>query len=598
MIQQVLLRAVSGSLALSLSLGATGAAAAPARLTAPVTRRFLSSYGFAHALRGDHVLLPDGTRRALAEVRTQAQLLELTGRLERRPFAGLLGLRSDKGVMKVLLENMARASAALAKEPNAQRMNALLSEGKIEHAHDLAVSELVFGEGPLDKRLNAVARAYMSIGSARAAQLLQRKLTRLDGGEIAAQLLAARIALSRDQQGKLRTILTALVDKYGERPEVLRGAAEYISSSGMDPAWALTLARKALALDPKAAVSHTILGLVSLSAGLNDKYDDEDGKRTTREVAITRGLALLRHGEALGAGTPHASYASFTLPSQANAGPRKQLLSRAVTHYERGELDDAERVAREVLTLDGGEALAHRLVELVRGARRKHAETVLMKDEVRRPVIETVEQQHQLVARAEQHGIDRLIPGYAQLRTERKAIIARGLLPWAWHWPQMIGKQSELTLVGLGESITEVKDALVKYDAKTFDGRYWYGTRGIAAMTKHKSHTGIEAVDAVRKGTGRDTVAHEFTHLVHGTLPKVLCDRLTALYQSALAEGRILDAYSRQNEREYFARGFELWLSHQGAFATQKVRPDPPELLKKDRALYDFLTEITGGAGA
>ena len=196
---------------------------------------------------------------------------------------------------------------------------------------------------------------------------------------------------------------------------------------------------------------------------------------------------------------------------------------------------------------------------------------------------------------ARKAGIRAVYPQFAKLSDDRQATLARGALPWRALWPRLAEKQKQLELIGLDRALTSIPEAGFSIDDRTVDGRYWYGARGMAGLDSGRAYVGVEKVDDVRKGTGRDTAAHELTHLVHTVLSPAKKRRLDAMFEDAKARGRILDPYSWQDVYEYFARGYEIWLSHQGDIAHEGVRPDVPPLLVKDRALYDCITAATRG---
>ena len=326
-----------------VALGGTVAHAGPSVSTKTV-RRFLSSYGYAHLLEGNRVALKSGERVPLSSIRTPIALFRLTTQLEQKPFVGLLGLRSDRGPMKVIVDNAKRADPQLASPvgPDERALTEARWQGRLDVVHDAALSQLVYGKSAVVKPLLSLATVYLGVGSTDVAQLVARKLGRVPNGEGSALLVSARIAAERDHPGRMIEKLDQLV-ALGANPRQLRTMAHFAARH--DPKRALGFARHAAGLDPRNPESEATLGIATEIAARYDQYVDEDGRRGS--------VALLR---------------------------------RAVTEYEARHHDKAELWAKRVLKQDPDEALAHNLIMVVRGARLARAERVLLRDAARPPV--------------------------------------------------------------------------------------------------------------------------------------------------------------------------------------------------------------------
>ena len=124
----------------------------------------------------------------------------------------------------------------------------------------------------------------------------------------------------------------------------------------------------------------------------------------------------------------------------------------------------------------------------------------------------------------------------------------------------------------------------------TFDGRFYASIRGAGGKT---TVSGIEYLETAANG-GFNTIAHEFAHQVHTTAMTTGEQRaIRTLYERAVDEGRTLDYYAAANEFEYFAQGYEAFVSaykRPGAGIT--ARHTRSELAARDPHLYSFFLNL------
>ncbi|POY37126.1 hypothetical protein C3K47_08700 [Solitalea longa] len=124
--------------------------------------------------------------------------------------------------------------------------------------------------------------------------------------------------------------------------------------------------------------------------------------------------------------------------------------------------------------------------------------------------------------------------------------------------------------------------------ATTFDNRQWMDIRGVGSGA-----AGIEYVERGAYGE-RNVLLHEFVHLFH---LQVLTDsekrKIRELYLKAMAENRMLDYYSANNEHEYYAQAYPAY------FEAEKVHPldfksmcNTADLKAKDPNLYQFIESV------
>jgi len=125
-------------------------------------------------------------------------------------------------------------------------------------------------------------------------------------------------------------------------------------------------------------------------------------------------------------------------------------------------------------------------------------------------------------------------------------------------------------------------------NATTFDNRQWMDIRGVGSGA-----TGIEYVE---RGAHleRNVTLHEYVHLFHGLLFTDEENRtVRKRYYHAMEHNLILDYYSANNEKEYFAQTFPAY------FMPIKVHPlnhksvnIRKELEEKDPLMFQFIDQL------
>ena len=85
-----------------------------------------------------------------------------------------------------------------------------------------------------------------------------------------------------------------------------------------------------------------------------------------------------------------------------------------------------------------------------------------------------------------------------------------------------------------------------------------------------------------------NTVVHELAHLVHRVLSSSLKDKITERYKAAMAQGKVVTEYGKENEFEFFAESTQVF------FSCEQSGRGPKWLKKKDKDLYNLLLEIWG----
>jgi hypothetical protein len=189
-------------------------------------------------------------------------------------------------------------------------------------------------------------------------------------------------------------------------------------------------------------------------------------------------------------------------------------------------------------------------------------------------------------------GTERLVPGYDRLLPRERRVVDAALRPFADRIPTLLARGVTHQILGLDEGICDAPERRWLLWRHTVDGRAYRGLRGVGGRN---AATGLEALFTAA-AFRYDTFAHEFAHQVHRV---ALTDEERAvihrLYLAARAEHRCLDFYAASNEFEYFAQGYEAFLSVvKSPFAHYLRRHTRGELRDRDPALFRMIGRLTG----
>jgi tetratricopeptide (TPR) repeat protein len=184
-----------------------------------------------------------------------------------------------------------------------------------------------------------------------------------------------------------------------------------------------------------------------------------------------------------------------------------------------------------------------------------------------------------------------IFPDYRSLTRLHRVVIDEAVAPLARFLPALAKRGTRHYLLAFDQRASDVAAAEVGEQSK--DGRYYDSMRGVGGKT---AVSGMEYLDIAAEGGG-NVIAHEFAHQVHlNALDRRYAETIRRLYDAAIRQGRALDYYAAADEYEYFAQGYE-------AFVSQSKRPNAivtashtrSELAGKDPPLYRFLSALTGG---
>lgn len=185
-----------------------------------------------------------------------------------------------------------------------------------------------------------------------------------------------------------------------------------------------------------------------------------------------------------------------------------------------------------------------------------------------------------------------IFPDYASLTRRQQEVIDYSVAPLSQFLQRLALRKARHYLLPLDERPGDLPDFADVADEKTFDGRYYASIRGVGGRI---AITGIEYLDQAARG-GFNTIAHEFAHQVHiAAFSKSQTKSIRNLYEQARREGRTLDYYAAANEYEYFAQGYEAFISlRKRPSAGVTARHTSQELFAKDPQLYSLLVKLCG----
>jgi tetratricopeptide (TPR) repeat protein len=352
----------------------------------------------------------------------------------------------------------------------------------------------------------------------------------------------------------------------------------FIKAADRKPEEARSLARRALNLDPSSAGARRLLSqYVDGRAGYEQKVADSARSR------YERGQTFKREGKL------EEAVAEFEAALAAEPGYYRALISLADIWMRQGDPERAATAARLALEIDSDGAMAHLVLSYALWTIQERARTeiggvdfaALFYSQPAPPSFELTAE---------------IFPNYQTLTRRQQMVIDWAVAPFSAYLPILAGRGARHYLLPFDQRVSDIKDFDDVAEAKTFDGRYYASIRGVGGRT---TVSGIEYIELAARG-GFHTIAHEFAHQVHMTaMDKSDVRALRKLYEQARREGRALDYYAAANEYEYFAQGYEAFISHRKRpSAGVTARHTRGELVARDPDLFRFLVRITSKSAA
>jgi tetratricopeptide (TPR) repeat protein len=371
-------------------------------------------------------------------------------------------------------------------------------------------------------------------------------------------------------------------------------------------------AGRAIELDPDDAEAHHTLAFIKAS----ERKADEARRLALRAVALDPYNAAARR-----------LYSQYI---DGQKGYRQDVSSAALKHYERGrELKRQGRAVEALAALEAALAIEprhYRALVALSDVRLRRREWALAAKAASAAIeidpegaIAHMELSYAHRGMQEQSRIDigaadfeasfytgnappgagltsEIFPDYTALAKREQAVIDGAVAPLARFLPALSRKGARHHLLDYDERASDIRGLASIAEGKTFDGRFYASIRGIGGRI---TVSGIEYIDMAARG-GFHTIAHEFAHQVHMiAMDKEERRAISRLFERARREGRVLDYYAAANEYEYFAQGYEAYVSERKRpSAGVTARHTRQELMARDPDLYRFIAGLAAESHA
>lgn len=262
-------------------------------------------------------------------------------------------------------------------------------------------------------------------------------------------------------------------------------------------------------------------------------------------------------------------------------GPDAPAFDAALAAWDRGDLPDAQRRFLDLLAVRP-RSYKYRLgLGLVRVSLRRRNEAFLGGDAAAL---------YRRLPGPPVAGVERVVKGYGRLGAVERHVVDVAVAPSRPLFPAVAASGATHELVPLRADLTDAPSRASLAGKSSFDGRWYAHLRGVGGAD------GATGEEKLREAAefGFNTFAHEWGHQVHRHgLTAEQQQRVLALHRAAVAGGRCLDYYAASNEDEYFAQGYEAFVSvlKRGCLP-ETARHTRAELARRDPPLLDFLREV------
>ncbi len=331
--------------------------------------------------------------------------------------------------------------------------------------------------------------------------------------------------------------------------------------------------RKALALDPWYAGGHGIYPFFPAKDSENRFPAGEAGEALKEAVKAMRAGDARRAAEKAAAAVWGAEENVFA------------WLLRGAAAYALETPDTALRCARKAIELEAEAPLPHVLFIAGRSMKQEMKKLELSKEDFH--------ERFSSLADPPVPGIERVFTNFSSLTPDGRKVVRLAVAPLAHYLPKLEEEGVRHYILPLYRHLTDVP-AMSPWKGKpTFDGRIYDGVRGAAGKV---AVTGVETLWATTR-MGPSTIAHEFAHQIHRyAVGGEIESEISRLYKKAKKEGCCLDYYAAENEMEYFAQGYEAFLSpFKRPTSSETAKNTRADLQRKDPGLFRLLMRLTRG---
>jgi hypothetical protein len=185
---------------------------------------------------------------------------------------------------------------------------------------------------------------------------------------------------------------------------------------------------------------------------------------------------------------------------------------------------------------------------------------------------------------------ERFVPGLERLGAGERHAVLVALAPARAYLPALLAAGGSHETFSVAEDLTTAPGRRELAGRDTFDGRRYEHLRGVGGLA---AATGIEKLREAAS-FGFHTFAHEFAHQVMDhVLEGERREEITRLHAAAIGSGRALDWYAASNPEEYFAQGYEAFVSlaKRGCLKDTE-RHTREELARRDPDLHALLLSL------
>lgn len=192
-------------------------------------------------------------------------------------------------------------------------------------------------------------------------------------------------------------------------------------------------------------------------------------------------------------------------------------------------------------------------------------------------------------------GVERVFTNFSSLDEDNRKVVLRSVHPLRRWLPELERRKVTHVVLPLNRHLTEVGGMREWRGKKTLDGRFYDAVRGVAG--RGGLTLAITGVENLWSATYLEfnTLAHEFAHQVHifafGASEKKAVEML---FEKAGRRGTFLDYYSATDVWEYFAQGYEAFVSETKRPTVSEAQKNTrADLQRTDPALHAFLLSVT-----
>ena len=434
----------------------------------------------------------------------------------------------------------------------------------------------------IDRALKLDKSHAAAITGRAAADLLQRdyksaedrlrKCISLHPQYSSAHTLLARVHLEKNENDEAANAARLALELNPYNTDALYLLA-FARAAQRKPGEVKPLVKRALALDPLNSNARRLLSQYSNGrAGYEQKISEEGQKH------YERGRTLKQQGRFAEA------VSEFEAALRVEPRYYRALIALGDIWLREGDYERAAMAARLAIEIDPDGALAHLELSYASWGMQERA----------RIEIGATDFAAQYFKQAAPPAFDlasEIFPNYESLTARQRIMIDKSIAPLAHFLQELARKGARHYLLPFDQSASEIEELNSIARAKTVDGRYYSSLRGVGGRI---TVSGLEYIDLAIRG-GYNAIAHEFAHQVHMTaLSREESETIRRLYKRAKSENRALDYYAAENEYEYFAQGYEAFISEQKRPAAGvTARHTKRELLTRDPELYRFFEILT-----